>query len=95
MKRLINWIGSALSDDLTPSSKRLIAFLIAATYIYCDVYHVMKTGEYSVTNKIIDGVMVLVLLGLATLPQILQLVTSLKGGTVPAATEPTNEQPKQ
>ncbi len=74
MKKVLSWFSQALSDDNAPSSKRLIAFLISLTVCYCEIYHTHKRGAFDTTHLGYLLVTILVLAGVATIPQIVDLV---------------------
>ena len=65
-----------MSEDGQPSSKRWIAATVAATLIWVIVYSTLKAANSSERFAIIIATMafVLILLGVATLPQIISLI---------------------
>jgi len=86
MKTLFNWIGRALSEGGTPSSKRLFAFMFVLTVCYAILYkvhmsHDLPTYLYYPALGIIS-----LLAGVATVPQIIQL---WRGNSAP------KDEPKQ
>ena len=71
--KLFAWIGNALSENGTPSSKRLFGFMFVLTVCYAVIYAVHRT--HSLPTYIYYGLltMIALLAGVATLPQIIKL----------------------
>ncbi len=71
--RLIKWIGDALSENGSPSSKRLYAFMFVLTVCYSVIYAVHRT--HSLPQYIYYGLLTMIglLAGVATVPQIIKL----------------------
>lgn len=76
--KIVIWIGNALSENGVPSSKRLYAFMFVLTVCYSVIYAVHRT--HSLPTYIYYGLLVMIALlaGVATLPQIIKL---WKGGS--------------
>lgn len=71
--RLFNWIGNALSEDGTPSSKRLFGFMFVVTVcivVMYQVFHSMRLDTY-IYYPLLG--MIALLAGVATLPQLIKL----------------------
>lgn len=67
------FVKDMLSEDKVPSSKRAIAFLCAVTICTCEIYHTLKGEELEYNHLIAFLCAILLLLGIATVPQILEL----------------------
>ena len=71
--KLFNWIGNALSENGTPSSKRLYAFMFVVTtciVVMYQVFHSMKLDTYIYYPML---TMIALLAGVATVPQLIKL----------------------
>jgi hypothetical protein len=88
-----SFLGQMMSENGLPSSKRWAAALTTATLNWAIVYTVLKATNSSERMAVIWATIsfVLVLLGFATLPQIISLV---RGGNAPKEETP-KEEPKQ
>lgn len=75
--KLFNWVGNALSEGLTPSSKRLMAFMFAFTICACEAYHTHKKQAFDTTHMGYLLIAIMLLAGVATMPQLLE---AWKGG---------------
>lgn len=73
MKTLFNWIGRALSEKGNPSSKRLFGFLFVLVACFGVVYTILK--QHNFVQYLFYGVLIMVALlaGVATMPQIIEL----------------------
>lgn len=84
----MNYFISMLSEkDGTGSSKRWIAVTIGAAIIYISVFMVRNYKEMAFATLLVDAAMVILLLGIATLPQVLALLNRKVPGTVTEQTD--------
>lgn len=79
--KLINWIGAALSDGGEPSSKRLIAFMFAVVVCFGVCWDVVSKLQNQFAQYLFAGLLIAIflLLGVATVPQIIELWKGKKG----------------
>lgn len=68
------FLKSALSENGEPSSKRLISFLIALCLCFILIWATVKYQEFVLHLSDTSMVFLLILLGLATTSQILQVL---------------------
>jgi len=73
---LLVWFGAVMSDDGRPSSKRVCAILVTITLCHvCEKYYNQINPWILVTLAVVN----FLCLGLATFPQILDGIASIKG----------------
>ncbi len=72
---LLKWdfVKGLLSEDGVPSSKRGIAFMVSITLCICELYHTLKGEEFEYNHLIALLVTLCLLLGIATVPQIMEI----------------------
>jgi len=68
------FLKSALSENSEPSSKRLISFLVAICLCFILIWATVKYPNYILHLSDASMVFILILLGVATLSQILAIV---------------------
>lgn len=79
------WIGRALSEGKDekgvdiPSSKRLYGFMITLTYCIAELMFVFTSKTYPDTHRYTDAGLILLLCGVTTLPQIVELWKGVTG----------------
>lgn len=73
MRKLINWIGLALSESGQPSSKRLYGFMFVLTVCGAIVYKVHVAHDLPSYIYYPALGMIALLAGVATIPQLIQL----------------------
>lgn len=83
-----SFVKEALSENGTASSKRVIAVIITSVISFNEVYHTLKRQEFDYNHLIALLITLCLLLGIATVPQILEL---WKGKP---ATDPTKQDDK-
>ena len=99
--KFFHWLKSAGSEaDGTGSMKRIIAFILSLTYCYCTIRAEIQTNYFDKNGKltstvcgkefdhftqVVIAVMILLLLGLATVPQIMDALGKLRGFNPPPA----------
>lgn len=81
MKQFFLWLGKALSHNLTPSHKRLISIMFSITICYCEIYHTYKRQSLDTTHLGYFLVAILVMSGVATISQIVELVRGTSAST--------------
>lgn len=91
--KLLNWIGRALSEQGEPSSKRVISFLFALVVCFGVCFAIITKTQNGFQQYLFVGLLVAIflLLGVATVPQIVQL---WKGGGNAEVKETTEEEVK-
>lgn len=67
------FVKDALSENGTPSSKRVIAVIITGVISFNEVYHTLKKQEFDYNHLVALLITLCLLLGIATAPQILEL----------------------
>lgn len=74
MIKLFNWIGRALSENGSPSSKRLFGFLMVLTVCYCVIYtvHMLHKIPAYLYNPML--IVICLLASVATAAQVISLV---------------------
>jgi hypothetical protein len=77
--KLFNWIGRALSENGNPSSKRLFGFLFVLIMCFGITYKVLKSHDLPTYILYPTYGVILLLTGVATLPQLIKL---WRGGNV-------------
>jgi hypothetical protein len=89
-----SFLGQMMSENGKPSSKRWSAAITCATLQWVIVYTTLKATNSTERMAVIWATIsfILVLLGFATLPQIIALV---RGGNIPKEDTSKEEQPKQ
>lgn len=90
MKRLFNWIGNALSEKGVPSSKRLVLFMFAVTTCACVVYAVHKLHAFPQYLYYGLLIMIALLAGVATVPQIMEIWRGKSAPIDPPKSEPNS-----
>jgi hypothetical protein len=90
-----NFFISMCSEGTKVSHKRWISLTVAAMLCWCDWYSMVHASSDNARQAVIVANMffIAVMVGVATLPQIVSLV---RGGNVPTATPeptPTTDQP--
>jgi hypothetical protein len=80
MTKLFNWIGRALSENGTPSSKRLFGFMFVLTVCYGILYKIHISHELSKYIYYPALAMIALLAGVATVPQLIQIWRGGSGG---------------
>ena len=73
MKTLFNWIGMALSEKGTPSSKRLFGFIFVLTVCYCIIYKVHISHNLPQYIYYPALAVICLLASVATMAQIIEL----------------------
>ena len=68
-----SFVKEALSENGTASSKRVIAVIITAVISFNEVYHTLKKQEFDYNHLVALLITLCLLLGIATVPQILEL----------------------
>jgi drug/metabolite transporter (DMT)-like permease len=87
MKTLFNWIGRALSEGGTPSSKRLFAFMFVLTVCYAILYKVHMSHDLPTYLYYPALGMIALLAGVATIAQLM----SIARGTPSPKDEPKQD----
>ena len=65
------FFAEALSESNAPSSKRIIAFIMAITICFCEMYHTIKCGKLEYQHLVAILLAIGAILGIYTLPDIL------------------------
>jgi len=70
---ILKWdfFKAALSESDTPSSKRIIAFMLGITICFCEMYHTIKCGKLEYQHLVAVLLAIGAILGIYTLPDIL------------------------
>ena len=71
--KLFNWIGRALSENGSPSSKRLFGFILILVISFGIVYKVLVAHDLPTYILYPTYGVILLLTGVATLPQLIKL----------------------
>ena len=84
---LIKWdfVSKMLSENNVPSTKRVIAYIATLTICMCELYHTIKGEELEYQHLVAFLVSILLLLGIATVPQIIELWKGKAGDNKPAS----------
>jgi len=82
--KLFNWIGRALSENGSPSSKRLFGFIFVLTICYTILYKVHVSHDLPKYIYYPALGIISLLAGVATMAQIISIY---KGGNAPAKEE--------
>ncbi len=68
-----SFVKEALSENGTASSKRVIAVILTSVISFNEVYHTLKKQEFDYNHLVALLITLCLLLGIATVPQILEL----------------------
>lgn len=93
MKKIFNWIGGFFDSSSTTSSKRLVG-ITGAGFLYWTLYSNSHTAEhFAPAESLVWGTVTLVCtsLGLATVGELKDMFSALKGGTIKKEEEKTAE----
>ena len=73
-----DWLGKALSDDNSPSTKRLVGFMFATVVCVCEIYATLKQQSFNDKHLYACLVAIILCLGIATMPQLLEAWKGIK-----------------
>ena len=73
-----NWLGRALSDADAPSTKRLVGFMFAIVICVNEIYTTLKNQSFADRHLYACLISVILCLGIATMPQLLEAWKGIK-----------------
>lgn len=81
MKTFFNWVAKTFEKDGQPSSKRCTLFAITLLYCYCNYMfeRLVNDKEWLYYQLCLNAVMILLIAGVATFENIINLVQTIKG----------------
>jgi len=88
-----NFFTSMFSEGGKISHKRWISVTIAAVLAWAIMYTVVQSPDLRAIMVKATMVFILIMSGVATIPQIIKLIASVRGGSV-TVTEEKKEEPK-
>lgn len=81
-KRLFDWIRKTFEHKGEPSSKRATLFVLVIMYLGLNVFYCIHVTEveWKFYQLVLNAVIILLILGVATFENIIQFIQSIKGG---------------